>query len=96
MPRLELRKLLPGGLTGLAGAACAACCAIPLLLAAGVLGGAGWAMAGQIMPGAAVVLVAMAVGAWWWATRRRRHSSGCDGSTCRCTGSATGVEFGRR
>lgn len=31
------RRGLPFGLTGLAGLACAACCAIPLLLAAGIL-----------------------------------------------------------
>lgn len=37
-----LRRLLPSGLGGLTGLACALCCAIPLLLAAGILGGAGW------------------------------------------------------
>ncbi|MEU7824714.1 hypothetical protein [Catellatospora sp. NPDC049133] len=46
----RLRTLLPGGLGGLTGLACALCCAIRLLLAAGVLGGAGWAALGQIMP----------------------------------------------
>ncbi|MFC7759934.1 hypothetical protein ACFQY4_19380 [Catellatospora bangladeshensis] len=35
-----LRRLLPGSLTGLTGLACALCCLIPLLLAAGLLGGA--------------------------------------------------------
>lgn len=33
-----LRRLLPASLGGLTGLACALCCAIPLLLAAGVLG----------------------------------------------------------
>lgn len=38
-------------LAGLAGAACAACCIIPLLLAAGVLAGAGWsAVSGPSRP----------------------------------------------
>lgn len=54
------RRFLPAGLSGLAGAACVACCAIPLLLAAGVLGGAGWVAAGRIMPGVALGLVAVA------------------------------------
>jgi mercuric ion transport protein len=36
------------------------CCVIPLLLAAGVLGGAGWAAAGRVMPGIAVAMAAVA------------------------------------
>jgi hypothetical protein len=54
------RRLVSAGLTGLAGTACLACCAIPLLLAVGVLSGAGWAIAGQWMPGIALSLVALA------------------------------------
>jgi mercuric ion transport protein len=72
-------------LTGLAGTACAACCAIPLLLTAGVLGGAGWAVAGQWMPGIALALVALATLAWWRTTRHRAHRSGCAGvGNCSC------------
>jgi hypothetical protein len=83
MPKPERRRrVLPTGLTGLAGVACAACCAIPLLLAAAVLGGAGWAAFGRVLPGVTVVLAA-AAGAWWWATRRR-HASGCAGGDCSC------------
>jgi hypothetical protein len=72
--------------TGLAGTACVACCAIPLLLAAGVLSGAGWAIAGQWMPGIAPSLVALAALAWWRTTTRRHpHRSGCAGSEgCSC------------
>jgi mercuric ion transport protein len=82
--RLARRRLLPSGLTGLAGLACAACCAIPFLLAAGVLGGAGWAALGQWMPGVAIILTVLAAGAWWWASRRR-HSGGCAGGrSCGC------------
>jgi mercuric ion transport protein len=87
MPTLvdRARRVLPSGLTGLAGVACAACCAIPLLLAAGVLSGAGWAAAGAWMPGIAVALAALAGGAWWW-TARRRHRGGCAGGTsCGCS-----------
>jgi len=40
-------RWLPKGLAGLAGLACAACCLIPVLLAGGVIGGAGWATVGQ-------------------------------------------------
>lgn len=88
----RVRKLLPSGLTGLAGLACAACCAIPVLLAAGVLSGAGWAAAGAWMPGIAVALAASAGGAWWWA-HRRRHRSGCaGGSSCTCEAAPTSVK----
>jgi mercuric ion transport protein len=59
------RRLLPSGLTGLAGLACAACCAIPMLLAGGVLSNAGWAAAGAWMPGVAVALAALAGATWW-------------------------------
>jgi mercuric ion transport protein len=85
MPTLadRTRRLLPSSLTGLAGAACAACCALPLLLGAGVLSGAGWAAAGDWMPGIAVVLAALAGGAWW-RTSRRRHRAGCAGANCAC------------
>ncbi|MGY3517189.1 hypothetical protein ACVMYR_12860 [Micromonospora sp. PTRAS2] len=55
-----MRRLLPSGMTGLAGAACAACCALPLLLAAGVLGGAGWAAVNRFLPGVAVALAVLA------------------------------------
>jgi len=79
------RRLMSVGLTGLAGTACLACCAIPLLLAAGVLSGAGWAIAGQWMPGIAISLVALAALAWWRTTRRRTHRSDCAGSgNCSC------------
>jgi protein-S-isoprenylcysteine O-methyltransferase Ste14 len=78
------RRLLPFSMTGLTGMACAACCAIPLLLAAGVLSGAGWAAAGAWMPGIAVVLAALAAAAWWWA-HRKRHRAGCGGGpACAC------------
>jgi hypothetical protein len=44
MPALadHARRLLPSGLTSLASVACAACYLIPILLAGGVLAGAGW------------------------------------------------------
>lgn len=69
-PDRTQRRLLPFVLSGLAGLACAACCAIPALLAASVVGGVGWAVARQVMPGVAVALVASAAGAWWWVSRR--------------------------
>jgi mercuric ion transport protein len=86
MPTLvdRARRLLPSSLTGLAGAACAACCVIPLLLAAGVLSGAGWAVAVAWLPGVAVMLAVSAGAAWWWA-QRRQHRGGCaGGGTCAC------------
>jgi mercuric ion transport protein len=78
-----LRRLLPSGLGGLTGLACALCCIVPLLLAAGVLGGAGWAYLGQIMPGIALALAAATGLAWWWA-RRRTHRPSCGGGACSC------------
>jgi mercuric ion transport protein len=58
---------------------------IPLLLAAGVLGGAGWAVAGRVMPGVAVVLAAVAGLAWWRVARRRHAADGCvGGGDCSC------------
>jgi mercuric ion transport protein len=87
MPALadRARRILPSGLTSLAGLACAACCAIPALLAAGVLSGAGWAAAGSWLPGIAVALAALA-GIAWWRRPRRRHHTGCSGGNCACAG----------
>jgi len=79
-----LRRLLPASLGGLTGLACALCCAIPLLLAAGILGGAGWAFLGQIMPGVAVALAAATALVWWWARRRPAHATACSGGACSC------------
>ncbi|MFI6162970.1 hypothetical protein ACIA59_23845 [Micromonospora haikouensis] len=79
------RRGLPFGLTGLAGLGCAACCAIPLLLAAGVLSGAGWAAAGGWMPGIAIALAALAAAAWWWSSRRPHHGGCTGGSGYRCS-----------
>jgi mercuric ion transport protein len=89
MPTLadRARRMLPASLTGLAGLAYAACCAIPLLLTAGVLSGAGWAAAGSWLPGIALALAALAGVSWWWA-RRRRHRHGCAGDAGRACGSA--------
>ncbi len=78
-------QVLPSGLTGLAGLVCAACCALPLLLTAGVLSGAGWAAAGAGMPGIAVALAAPAGAAWWWAGRRRHRGAFAGGTTCGCS-----------
>ncbi len=80
-----LRRLVSPGLTGLAGTPCLACCAIPLLLAAGVLGRAGWAVAGRWAAGIAVSLVALAARAWWRTARRRGHRGDCaGGGNCAC------------
>ncbi|MFR9779497.1 hypothetical protein ACL02O_25995 [Micromonospora sp. MS34] len=70
-------------MTGLAGAACAACCALPALLAAGILGGASWAAVNRFLPGVAVALAVLAGLSWWWASKHR-HATGCAGSNCSC------------
>jgi len=82
-----LRRLLPTGLTGMAGLACAACCALPLLIAAGVLGGTAAIALARHMTTIAAVLALAAAGAWWWRSRTRSHRSGCAaGSQCSCGG----------
>jgi drug/metabolite transporter (DMT)-like permease len=60
----------------LAALACAACCAIPLLIAAGVLTGAGAAVLNQTLLAIAAVLAALALG-MWWLHRRRAARCGC-------------------
>jgi hypothetical protein len=81
----RLRRVLPGSFGGLTGLACALCCLIPVMLAAGVLGGAGWAYLGQIMPGIAVALAAVTALVWWWTKRRPIHAAGCAGGDCSCS-----------
>ena len=76
----DVRRWVPTGLAGLAGTACLATCAIPLLLTAGVLSGAGWAVTGQWMPGIAVALTGLAALAWWRTTRHRARPTAGAGS----------------
>jgi mercuric ion transport protein len=78
-------------LPALGGLACAACCALPLLLAAGVIG-AGTAATLDTwldtwVPAAAVVLVTASVLLLALRSRRRRaHTSGCGGPDgCSCS-----------
>jgi hypothetical protein len=66
-----------------------------VLVAAGLVGGAGRAVAGRIMPGIAVALGNAAGLAWWWAARRRRHVTGCVGGDCSCSDQAKGQEQAR-
>ena len=84
----RLRRVLPGSLGSLTGLACALCCAIPLL-AAGILGGAGWAFLGQVLPGVALALAAATALAFWWAKRRPAHASGCSGGSCSCSATSS-------
>jgi mercuric ion transport protein len=78
-----VRRLLPSGLGGLTALACVLCCVVPILLAAGVLSGVGWAVAGRVLPGVAVALAA-ATGLAWWLSRRRVHQPDCPGGSCSC------------
>ena len=83
-----LRRFLPSGLGGLTGLACALCCVIPLLLAAGILGGTTWVLLGQILPGIAIGLAALTGLAFWWSRRKRSHTTGCPGGNCSCAAAA--------
>jgi mercuric ion transport protein len=73
----------------LAGLACAACCALPLLIAAGVLTGASAAIAQNVLLGVAGLMVAAAGGTWWLHRRNTARKaaaggSGCAGGNCDC------------
>ncbi|MDX6740697.1 hypothetical protein [Actinocorallia sp. A-T 12471] len=73
------------GLGVLAGLACAACCALPVLIGAGVLTGAGAAVLAERMPLIAVVLAVTAVVAFSVAARRRKAGCGCGKrAACSC------------
>ena len=86
------------GLAGIAAVgACAACCAVPLLAAAGIGGGALSAVAGYIRPGADLVLagvVGVGVLGVMAVRARRRRASACDvacevGGGCGCASTDT-------
>lgn len=95
--RVLAHRILPPGLTGLAGLACAGCCAVPLLIGAGVLGGTGWAAFGSWLPGISVVLAVLAGGAWWWTSRHRRaHATDCAAGACGCSTAETADVVGGR
>ena len=60
--------------------ACAACCALPLLIAAGVLTTAGAAILQFTLLATAGGLLALALGMWW--LHRRRTATACGCGTC--------------
>lgn len=78
------------GLGVLAGIACVACCALPILIAAGALSGAGAAFLADKMPIIAIVLALAAVLVFAVAARRRRRASGCAGTCSTGTGGGCG------
>ncbi|GAA0467483.1 hypothetical protein Aca07nite_71030 [Actinoplanes capillaceus] len=71
---------------GLAVLACAACCALPLLIAAGVLTGAGAAILEKTLLAVAAGLIALALGMWWPHRRRSAQRSAATGCGCGSTG----------
>jgi mercuric ion transport protein len=81
------RSRITGGLAVLA---CVACCALPLLVAAGVLTTAGAAIAEKTLYAVAAGLVAAALGMWWLHRRRSARraaaagATGCGGGGCGC------------
>ncbi|WP_433359430.1 hypothetical protein ACQPZX_24955 [Actinoplanes sp. CA-142083] len=81
------RSRIAGGLAALA---CLACCALPLLIAAGVLTGAGAALLQRTLVAVAAGLATLALGMWWLhrrrSTRRAAASAGCGcgGAGCGC------------
>jgi high-affinity Fe2+/Pb2+ permease len=77
------RSKVTGGLAALAGAAC---CALPLLIAAGVLTGAGAALLEQTLLAVAAGLVVLALGLWWLHRRRSAPRAGATGCGCASSG----------
>ncbi len=85
----------PKALGGLAALACVACCALPGLIAAGVVG-AGVGVVVGWLPAVAVVLAVLATGIWWLGRRRSPCScgpkpSGEDGCGCAASGESDRV-----
>jgi hypothetical protein len=76
------------GLGVLAGIACVACCALPVLITAGVLSGAGATFLADKMPIIAIVLAVLAVLAFALTARRKITGGGCGGS-CSTEGGCT-------
>lgn len=80
------------GLGALAAVACVACCALPVLIAAGVLSGGAAAVLAESMPVIAIALAVPAAAAFGVAAYRRARpgtcateQGGCGGSSCGCT-----------
>ena len=70
----------------LAAVACAACCALPLLIAAGVLTTAGAAVLEQTLYAVAAGLAVLALGMWWLHRRRTAQRATAAGPACGCGG----------
>ncbi|WP_182881090.1 hypothetical protein [Microbispora sp. H10949] len=78
--------------------ACAACCALPVLIGAGLLTGAGAALAERTLLAVSGLLLAAAAGMWWLhrrtttaaarsaGTGRGPSGTGCGPSGCACGG----------
>ncbi len=64
---------------GLAALACTVSCAVPLLIAAGVLTGAGAVLLQHTLFGVAAVLFAAALGMWWLHRRRSNRLAATPG-----------------
>lgn len=81
-PGAPLRAKVAGVLALLA---CVGCCALPYLIGAGVLTGAGAAIFQQSLIAAAAGLAALGLGMWWLHRRRaRRAAGGCNDDACAC------------
>jgi hypothetical protein len=70
----------------LAALACAACCALPVLIAGGLLTATGAALTENILLAIAGVLLTKAAGMWWLKRRTPTESadSGCASGNCAC------------
>lgn len=65
----------------LAVVACVGCCALPYLIVAGVLTGAGAAVAQQALIAGAFGLGALALGMWWLHRRRAAKRAAAEGAS---------------
>lgn len=75
---------------GLAALACAACCALPVLIAAGVLTGAGAAILEKTLLAVAAGFAALALGMWSLHRRRSAQRAAAAAAACGCGGSGCG------
>jgi high-affinity Fe2+/Pb2+ permease len=75
------RSKLTGGLAALA---CAVCCALPVLIAAGVLTGAGAALLEKTLLAVAASLAVLAMGMWWLHRRRSAQRAAAADADCGC------------
>jgi hypothetical protein len=60
------------------------CCLLPALIAAGVIGSAGWVAVGAHLPSIVGLLALITAVVWWWTRRAQRPQHICPGGESSC------------